>query len=55
MDAVRGAGKKSFIAGTTVSGNVPDNWRQAVDVGIDGILTNYPLELRAMLKKGQTQ
>jgi glycerophosphoryl diester phosphodiesterase len=51
MEAVRGTGKRSFIAGTTVSGNVPDNWQQAADVGIDGILTDYPLELRAMLRK----
>lgn len=55
MDAVRGAGKRSFIAGTTVSGNVPENWRQATDVEIDGILTDYPLELRAMLRKGRGQ
>lgn len=41
MDAVRGGGKRSFIAGTTVSGHVPDNWRQAADVGIDGILTDF--------------
>lgn len=51
MEAVRGAGKRSFIAGTAVSGNVPENWRQAADVGIDGILTDFPLELRAMLRK----
>jgi len=50
MDRVRAAGKRSFIAGATVSGNVPDNWRQAAAVGIDGILTNYPLELRTTLK-----
>jgi len=55
MDAVRGAGKRSFIAGTTVSRNVPDNWRQAAEVGIDGILTDFPLELRAMLRKGRSQ
>lgn len=53
MEAVRGAGKRSFIAGTTVSGNVPDNWKHAADVGIDGILTDYPLELRAMLRTGR--
>jgi glycerophosphoryl diester phosphodiesterase len=53
MEAVRGARKRSFIAGTTVSGNVPDNWRQAVEVGINGILTDFPLELRAMLRKGR--
>lgn len=49
MDAVRGAGKRSFIAGVSVSGPVPDNWRRAVDVGVDGILTDFPFELRAML------
>ena len=51
MDAVRGAGKRSFIAGTTVSGNLPDNWQQAAEVGIDGILTDFPLELRVTLRK----
>jgi glycerophosphoryl diester phosphodiesterase len=55
MEAVRGAGKRSFIAGTTVSGNVPDNWQQAADVGINGILTDFPLELRALLMKGLGQ
>jgi glycerophosphoryl diester phosphodiesterase len=50
MDAVRAAGRRSFIAGTTVSGNVPDNWKQAAEVGIDGILTDYPLELRAVFR-----
>jgi glycerophosphoryl diester phosphodiesterase len=51
MKAVRDAGKKSFIAGATVSGNEPENWEQAAEVGIDGILTDFPLELRAMLRK----
>jgi len=51
IEAVRGAGKRSFIAGTTVSGNVPENWRQAADVGIDGILTDYPFELQTMLRR----
>lgn len=51
MEAVRGAGKRAFIAGATVSGQVPMNWRQAAGVGIDGILTDYPLELAAMLRK----
>ena len=50
MDAVHGAGKRAFIAGTTVSGNVPESWEQAADVEIDGILTDYPLELRKLLR-----
>jgi hypothetical protein len=37
-------------ADETVSGNVPDNWKQVANVGTDAILTDYPLELRATLK-----
>lgn len=51
IDAVRSEGKRAFIAGVTVSGNVPDNWQHAVNVGIDGILTDYPFELAMMLRK----
>jgi len=51
MEAVRSEGKRSFIAGITVSGNVPENWKHAVDVGIDGILTDYPLELAVVLRQ----
>jgi glycerophosphoryl diester phosphodiesterase len=51
MESVRAAKKRAFIAGTTVSGNVPDNWKRAAEVGIGGILTDYPLELRGALRK----
>lgn len=51
MKAVHRAGKRAFIAGATVAGNVSENWRKAVDVGIDGILTDYPLELRTALRQ----
>ncbi len=53
ISAVRSEGKRSFIAGPTVSGNVPGNWKNAVDVGVDGILTDYPFELAAMLRNDQ--
>lgn len=53
MQAVRESGKRTFIAGTTVSGNIPDNWRQAANLGIDGILTDFPLELRTILRKSR--
>ena len=49
--AVRRAGKRVFIAGPTVSGDVPENWRHAADVGIDAVLTDYPLELRATFRR----
>jgi len=46
MKKVHAQGKKAFIAGvTTVGGRLPENWRKARDAGIDGILTDYPLEL----------
>src|SRR5690606_3404442 len=51
IEAVQRANKRSFIAGATVSGNLPDNWRQATEAGIDAILTDYPLELRSALKE----
>lgn len=51
MERVHAAGKRSFIAGTTVSGNVPENWQRATTAGIDAILTDYPLALRAVLKQ----
>jgi glycerophosphoryl diester phosphodiesterase len=50
IDAVR-AKKRAFIAGATVAGNLPENWQQASEMGIDGILTDYPLDLRTVLRK----
>lgn len=53
MKAVHNAGKRAFIAGATVGGHVPENWQRAADVGVDGILTDYPLELRTRLQQRQ--
>ena len=50
VGAAHRVGRRVFIAGPTVSGNLPDNWRRAADAQIDGILTDYPLELAAMLR-----
>lgn len=50
-EAVHRAKKRAFIAGPTVSGKVPKNWRQAAEVGIDAILTDYPLDLRTTFRK----
>ncbi len=55
METLRVANKRSFIAGPTVAGNLPENWRQATEVGINGILTDYPLELRYMLRRLRSQ
>lgn len=50
LASLRMVNKRAFIAGNTVSGNLPDNWQQVTKLGIDGILTDYPLELRTVLK-----
>lgn len=50
MKTIRNSGKTVFIAGPTVSGNLPKNWKHAVSVGMDAILTDYPLELRAGIR-----
>ncbi|MGN6544312.1 MAG: glycerophosphodiester phosphodiesterase [Aureliella sp.] len=47
------AGKRTFIAGATVSGNVPMNWKQAAEAGIDAILTDYPLELASLIRQNR--
>jgi glycerophosphoryl diester phosphodiesterase len=51
IDAVHRAGKRAFIAGPTVAGNIPENWRKAASVNLDGILTDYPLPLRPELRR----
>ncbi|MCA9064608.1 MAG: hypothetical protein KDA96_16165 [Planctomycetaceae bacterium] len=49
--AVHRAGKKAFIAGPTVAGDLPDNWQVCADVGLDAVLTDYPLELGQLLRQ----
>lgn len=51
IEDVHRSRKRAFIAGLTVSGNLPGNWKQVASAGTDAILTDYPLELRAALKR----
>src|SRR5205085_1001022 len=51
MAKIRGAGKRTFIAGPLVAEQAPDNWRRAAELGIDAILTDLPLDLAAQQKK----
>jgi hypothetical protein len=51
VEAVHRSKKRAFIAGPTVAGDLPENWRLAVGAGIDAILTDYPLNLRHSLKQ----
>lgn len=54
IEAVHQARKRAFIAGPTVSGHSAENWVQAIDAGIDAILTDYPLQLRTTAKGSAT-
>ncbi len=48
VEKVHAKKKRAFIAGVTVSGRNAANWRAAGAAGIDGLLTDYPLDLAAM-------
>ena len=54
IKAVHRAGKRVFIAGPTVSGDLPENWKRAASAGIDAILTDYPVQLRSTLRAQKT-
>ena len=40
------AGKRLFLAGPLSAGHEPAHWRAAAAVGLDALLTDFPLELR---------
>ncbi len=50
VEAVHRAKKSAFIAGPTVAGDLPENWTRAAEVGVDAILTDYPLRLSGNLR-----
>lgn len=55
IEAVHRTKKRAFIAGPTVSGKLLDNWRHAAEVGIDAVLTDFPLDLRTMLRQNRSR
>lgn len=50
VDLVHAANKKMFIAGSAVAGLQSKNWQTVTDIGIDGILTDYAIELTRQLR-----
>lgn len=50
MARIHAAGKRLFLSGPKVAGVETDNWKQAVELGIDAILTDHPLELGQLLR-----
>lgn len=55
IEAVHQAKKRAFIAGPTVAGNLSENWQHCAVVGLDAILTDYPLDLRGTLRHNNGQ
>jgi glycerophosphoryl diester phosphodiesterase len=51
MNRIHAAGKQVFIAGPLVAGEEQANWARATQLGIDAILTDFPLELQKHLRK----
>jgi glycerophosphoryl diester phosphodiesterase len=47
---IRTSGKRIFLAGPLVAGEKTENWKMAAEYGIDGVLTDYPLELAQELR-----
>jgi len=48
---VTAAGKQSFIAGPSVAGQLPVNWKRALHSSLDAVLTDYPLELASLIRE----
>lgn len=42
--------KRVFLVGPLVAGHEPANWRRAFEVGVDAILTDYPLECEQVFR-----
>jgi glycerophosphoryl diester phosphodiesterase len=51
MDRIHKAGKRVFLSGPDAAGLNPNYWAQATTLGIDAILTDYPLELARQLRR----
>lgn len=50
VDRIDKSGKRAFIAGPAVVGIETANWRSAITVGVNGLLTDFPLELAAEVR-----
>lgn len=48
------AKKRIFVAGPLFAGKETKTWAQAAELGVDAILTDYPLELAQQLRQVQT-
>ena len=50
INNIHATGRKVFIAGKTVSGKETENWRRVTEWRINGILTDYSVELARQIQ-----
>lgn len=51
--AIRAAGKRTMLSGSTVAGRETENWSNGIAAGVDAILTDYAIELRRTATSGK--
>ena len=52
VNKIHQKGKKVFVVGPLVAGNLPENWHKARNSGADALLTDFPLECVNSWRKG---
>lgn len=50
VNRIHAASKRIFLAGPLVAGQESSNWSKASVLGVDGVLTDFPLELAKLLR-----
>lgn len=50
VEKIHARGKRVFVAGANYAGHEEAHWAAVTRAGVDAILTDYPLELRRMLR-----
>jgi hypothetical protein len=53
VNKIHQKGKKVFVVGPLVAGNLPENWHKARNSGADALLTDFPLECVNSWRKGK--
>jgi glycerophosphoryl diester phosphodiesterase len=53
MGQLHRLGKRSFLSGPPLAGNDIQNWLHARAIGADGLLTDFPLEVRELWRTGK--
>lgn len=51
VERIHKSGKKIFLSGAKVAGQEPENWMQARQSAVDAMLTDFPLECRAIWRQ----